>query len=61
MLVLSRKAEERIILTVGGIEISLVVVDIRGDKARLGIDAPASVIIDRQEVHEAKLREKAKA
>ena len=37
MLVLSRKRDERIMI---GDQISLMVVDIRGDKVRLGIEAP---------------------
>lgn len=47
MLVLSRKLGERIIIEPG---IEVVVVDVRGNKVRLGIDAPASVSIRRQEV-----------
>lgn len=47
MLVLSRKLGERIIIGPG---IELVVVDVRGNKVRLGIEAPAGVSIRRQEV-----------
>jgi carbon storage regulator len=47
MLVLSRKISE-CILTSNGIRI--MVVDIRGDKVRIGIDAPSSVAIHRAEV-----------
>ncbi len=56
MLVLSRKRDERIMI---GDEISLLVVDIRGDKVRLGIEAPANVTVHRQEVFEAIQREQA--
>jgi carbon storage regulator len=49
MLVLSRKIGERIIIA-EGIEIS--VVDIRGGKVRIGIEAPQSVRIHREEVRE---------
>ena len=56
MLVLSRKRDERIMI---GDEISLLVVDIRGDKVRLGIEAPADVAVHRQEVFEAIQREQA--
>lgn len=56
MLVLSRHLNERIFLNGG--EIIIHVVDIRGDKVRLGIEAPKAVRIDREEVHEAKERSK---
>ena len=56
MLVLTRKKDERIMI---GDEISLLVVDIRGDKVRLGIEAPADVTVHRQEVYEAIRRERA--
>ena len=56
MLVLSRKRDERIMI---GEEISLLVVDIRGDKVRLGIEAPPHVSVHRQEVFEAIQREQA--
>ena len=59
MLVLSRKKNESIIINDN---ITLTVVEIRGDKVRLGIDAPKEVTVHRQEVYEAiqnqsKLRE----
>lgn len=47
MLVLSRRKDERIDIG-GGIVIT--VVDIRGDKVRLGIEAPESVSINRREI-----------
>ncbi len=50
MLVLSRKKNESIII---GDVISIVVVDIRSDKVRLGIDAPKEIPVHRQEVYEA--------
>ncbi|MEE3283966.1 MAG: carbon storage regulator, partial [Planctomycetota bacterium] len=50
------KRDERIMI---GDEISLLVVDIRGDKVRLGIEAPANVTVHRQEVFEAIQREQA--
>lgn len=56
MLVLSRKRDERIMI---GDEISLLVVDIRGDKVRLGIEAPSNVTVHRQEVFDAIQREQA--
>jgi carbon storage regulator len=50
MLVLSRKKDERIVI---GDNISLCVVDIRGDKVRLGIEAPPEITVHRQEVYDA--------
>jgi len=60
MLVLSRKVRETVIITPSnGETVEVFVVEIRGDKVRLAFTAPDSVIIDREEVHEAKQREKA--
>lgn len=50
MLVLSRKLGEEIII---GDDIRIMVVDIRGDKVRLGITAPNAVPVHREEVFEA--------
>ncbi|MER3416090.1 MAG: carbon storage regulator [Gemmataceae bacterium] len=50
MLVLSRKKNESIIINN---EITVTVVEIRGDKVRLGIVAPKDVSVHRQEVWEA--------
>ena len=50
MLVLSRKRNEQIVI---GENIIITVVDVRGDKVRLGIEAPADVSVHRQEVYEA--------
>jgi carbon storage regulator len=50
MLVLSRKKNESIIINN---DITLTVVEIRGDKVRLGIVAPKDVPVHRQEVYEA--------
>lgn len=58
MLVLSRHRDESIII---GDDIVITVVDIRGDKVRLGIDAPKEVPVHRQEVYEAIKRENARA
>lgn len=52
MLVLSRKKNEVICI---GSDVEITVVEIRGDKVRLGIDAPDHVVIDRLEVRDAKL------
>lgn len=50
MLVLSRKINEAIVIDSG--KIRVIVLDIRGDKIRLGIEAPAEIRVDRQEVHD---------
>jgi carbon storage regulator len=47
MLVLSRKKNESIVINN---DITIVVVDIRGDKVRLGVEAPKEVPVHRQEV-----------
>lgn len=49
MLVLSRKEDEIIRI---GEDISIVIVDIQGDKVRLGIEAPQDVPVHRQEIYE---------
>jgi carbon storage regulator len=58
MLVLSRQRDESIII---GDNIVITIVDIRGDKVRLGIEAPTEIPVHRQEVYEAIQRENAKA
>ena len=50
MLVLSRKKNESIVINDN---IVITVVEIRGDKVRLGIEAPKDVPVHRQEVYEA--------
>jgi carbon storage regulator len=50
MLVLSRKKDESIIIND---HIRVTIVEIRGDKVRLGIDAPKEVSVHRREVYEA--------
>ena len=50
MLVLSRKKNESIVINN---DITIVVVEIRGDKVRLGIEAPKEVPVHRREVYEA--------
>jgi len=58
MLVLSRQRDETIMI---GDEIEITVVDIRGDKVRLGINAPRTIQVHRKEVYEAIRRENAEA
>lgn len=50
MLVLSRKKNESIVIND---DIQIVVVEIRGDKVRLGVKAPRSVPVHREEVYQA--------
>lgn len=50
MLVLSRKKDESIVINN---DIKIVVVEIRGDKVRLGVEAPKEVPVHRQEVFDA--------
>jgi len=54
MLVLSRQRDESIIIADN---IKITIVDIRGDKVRLGIDAPKEIPVHRQEVFDAIQRE----
>ena len=55
MLVLSRQKDESIII---GDNIEVIIVDVRGDKVRLGINAPKNVTVHRREVYEAIKKEK---
>ena len=50
MLVLSRKKDESIVINN---DIVITIVEIRGDKVRLGIEAPKDVPVHRMEVYEA--------
>jgi len=54
MLVLSRQRDESIMI---GEKVVVTIVDIRGDKVRLGIEAPAEIPVHRQEIYEAIKRE----
>jgi carbon storage regulator len=55
MLVLSRQRDESIMI---GDKVVITIVDIRGDKVRLGIEAPQEVPVHRQEVYEAIKRDR---
>ena len=55
MLVLSRQKDESIII---GDNVEVTIVDVRGDKVRLGITAPKEIPVHRREVYEAIQREK---
>jgi carbon storage regulator len=58
MLVLSRTRDETIMI---GDDIEITVVDVRGDKVRLGINAPTTIPVHRKEVYEAIKRENLEA
>lgn len=53
MLVLSRKVGESIVI---GSDIVVTLLEVRGDHARIGIQAPRSVSVHRQEVHDELVR-----
>jgi carbon storage regulator len=55
MLVLSRQRDESIMI---GDDVEITVVDVRGEKVRLGINAPPHIPVHRKEVYEAIKREK---
>jgi len=57
VLVLSRNKDESIMI---GEDVEIMIVDIRGNKVRLGITAPRSVTVHRREVYESIRREKCK-
>jgi len=50
MLILSRKVNEKIMI---GDDISVSIIEIRGDQVRIGVDAPKAVKVFRQEVFDA--------
>lgn len=54
MLVLSRQRDQTIMI---GDDVEITVVDIRGDKVRLGINAPPEIPVHRKEVYDAIKRE----
>ena len=56
MLVLSRQKDESIMI---GDDVEIVIVNVRGDKVRLGITAPKHIPVHRKEIYEAIQREKA--
>lgn len=56
MLVLSRQKDESIMI---GDEVEITIVDVRGDKVRLGITAPKNIPVHRREIYDAIQREKA--
>jgi carbon storage regulator len=55
MLVLSRQRDQSIMI---GDDVKITIVDVRGDKVRLGIEAPKEIPVHRMEIYEAIQREK---
>ncbi len=49
MLILSRKVDEKIVI---GNEITITIIDIKGDQVKIGVDAPKNVKVFRQEVYD---------
>jgi len=54
MLILSRKINEKIMI---GEDISISIIEIRGDQVRIGVDAPRTIKVFRQEVFDAIMAE----
>lgn len=55
MLVLSRQRDESIMI---GDDVEIIIVDVRGDKVRLGITAPKEIPVHRREIYDAIKKEK---
>jgi len=58
MLVLSRKENEEVYIIIGDRIVKIMLVELRGDKARLGFEADSDIQVHRKEVYEAIQREK---
>jgi len=57
MLVLSRKLDERVVLTLNGVQVEIAVVRIGSNSVRIGVDAPVEVKVLRGELVGSKLNE----
>ena len=57
MLILSRKVNEKVVI---GDDITISIIEVRGDQVRIGIDAPKKIKVFRQEVFDA-IKEENKA
>lgn len=55
MLMLTRKQGEKIVVGMAG-EVLVTIVEIRGDRVRVGVEAPKDIPVDRLEVYQAKRR-----
>lgn len=61
MLILSREVDEVIVIEAAGKRIDVMITAVRGDRVRLGIQAPSEVSVNRLEVFEAIQRERKSA
>lgn len=52
MLVLSRKKGEAVVISLGDLRVSMTIVEVRGDKVRVGFSAPDDVQVHRSEIQE---------
>ena len=58
MLVINRKLDEKIIIRVEGFEnIEVMVVEVRGETVKLGINAPKIISVDREEIYLKKIKQ----
>lgn len=58
MLILTRRPNEVICI---GDTIKVAVLDVRGNQVRIGVAAPKEIAVDREEIHDRKIEQKAKA
>ncbi|MBN4063493.1 carbon storage regulator CsrA [Cardiobacterium sp. AH-315-I02] len=58
MLLLTRNKDESIMI---GDDIKITVLEIKGNQIRIGIDAPKNVVVNREEIHQRILQEKAES
>ncbi len=58
MLVLSRQRDESIMIGIGDNLVEVMIIDVRGDKVRLGITAPKSIPVHRREIYDVIQRDK---
>lgn len=58
MLILTRRIGETLVI---GEDVRVTVMGVKGNQVRLGVAAPANVAVDREEIHERKLKERAHA
>ena len=56
MLVLTRKKNDVVVVTVGGVDVLVTIAEIRGDRVRIGFTAPQEVSIMRQELIDQQTR-----
>ncbi len=56
MLILTARIGESIVIDNGNLTVKLL--DLRGNQAKIGFSAPKNIIIDREKIHDAKVREK---